>query len=99
VAFLVLARRFAAEGRWGWVAFSVGTASVLAVTFGLAGTAFRQADGLAPVGGLFQRIAVVTGWIWLTLLSIQRLRQLNRPRRQPPPPASPPPAGVLARVG
>jgi hypothetical membrane protein len=96
-AFLVLARRFAAEGRRGWAAYSLGTAVMFAVSFGLAGAGFEQAAGLVAVAGLWQRVAVVAGWAWLTLLAVRLLRRPAAP--PPPPPQPPPPAGVLARVG
>jgi len=35
--------------------------------------AFHQADGLAPLGGLFQRITITLGWAWLTLLALHLL--------------------------
>jgi hypothetical membrane protein len=86
LAFLVLARR------WGRV-YSIGTAVVFAVSFGLSGAAFQQTPGLVAVGGLCQRVAAVAGWAWLTLVALWLLR---RPDRQPP--APPPPAAVLARL-
>jgi hypothetical membrane protein len=93
-AFVVLARRFAANGRWVWATYSIGTFVVYAVTFGLSAAAFQQTAALVALGGLFQRMAVVAGWAWLTLLAGDLLRRPQRPADPPPPPAA-----VLARVG
>jgi hypothetical protein len=74
VAFLVLARRFAAERRTVWTVYSVATAVVFASSFGLAGAAMQQVPRLIAVGGLFQRVTAVAGWLWLTLVAGRLLR-------------------------
>jgi Protein of unknown function (DUF998) len=89
VAFFVMARRFAAERRPGWAVYSVGTAVVFAASFGLAGAAMQQAPGLIAVGGLFQRVAVVAGWLWLTLLAARLLRPVARESGLPSPAVAP----------
>ncbi|MGW0436276.1 DUF998 domain-containing protein [Micromonospora sp. NPDC003197] len=80
IAFVVLARRFGAEKRWRWVAYSVASAVVFVATFELSNLAFAQVASLVEYGGLFQRIAVVTGFAWLTLLGVQQRHQLDRAR-------------------
>ena len=73
IAFVVLARRFAAEQRWGWVTYSVTSVIVFLVAFELSNLAFAQVESLVDYGGLFQRIAIVTGCAWLTLLGVHLL--------------------------
>jgi hypothetical protein len=64
-----------------------------AVAFALSGMAFQHTHALVPYGGLFQRIAVVIGWLWLTALALRTLRH-----REPPRPLGPPLAPVPVRV-
>ncbi|MGH2352855.1 MAG: DUF998 domain-containing protein [Chloroflexota bacterium] len=72
-ACLVFARRFARWGRRGWAIYSVTTAVSFAVAFVLAGKAFSQDENLVGVGGLFQRIALIAGEGWLTLIAVHLL--------------------------
>ncbi|MFC7382410.1 DUF998 domain-containing protein [Sphaerisporangium rhizosphaerae] len=72
-AFLVFAVRFARQRAFGRAAYSVITFVVFVTAFMLANAAFGQTEGLVRYGGLFQRIAVVTGWLWLTLLAAHRI--------------------------
>jgi hypothetical protein len=44
---------------------------VFLVGFVLTSAALSQAPGLVAYGGLYQRITVVTGFSWLTLLAIR----------------------------
>jgi hypothetical protein len=78
-AFFVLTRRFAALGRRGWVVYSVLSGLVFLAAFFLAGAGFGQAQTLVEFGGLFQRVAVFTGWTWLTLLAVHLLRDRPTP--------------------
>jgi hypothetical membrane protein len=75
VAFLVFARRFGKRHQYRWMVYSVVTAVVFAVAFGLSGVGFRQVSGLVDDAGLSQRVAVVAGWAWLTLLAVHLLRR------------------------
>ena len=53
-------------------------------TMGLAGAGFGQSSRLVPVGGLFQRASIITGFAWLSVLSARALRAaaLNAPDGQ-----------------
>lgn len=51
-------------------------APLFVVAFALAGVGFDQAEGLVDVAGLFQRVTLVTGWAWLTLLAVHLIRSL-----------------------
>jgi Protein of unknown function (DUF998) len=73
-ACVVLARRFAARGQRGWALYSAASGAVLFISTVLASYGFPRAEGLGQFGGLFQRIAVVCGWGWLTVLAILLLR-------------------------
>jgi hypothetical protein len=35
---------------------------------------FSQVEGLVDLAGLFQRITLTIGWLWLTLLAVHFLR-------------------------
>jgi hypothetical protein len=78
-ACLVFARRFAARGQRGWALYSTVSGIVLFVLTVLAGYGFPRTEGLGEFGGLFQRIAVVCGWGWLTALAILLLRSGSPP--------------------
>jgi len=80
IAFVVLARRFGAAKRWGWVAYSVASLIVFVAALELSNLAFAQVASLVEYGGLFQRIAIVTGFGWLTLLGVHLMRQLDAAR-------------------
>jgi hypothetical protein len=41
----------------------------------LAGAGFSQAPRLAGLGGLFQRVSIVTGFAWLTAVFARTLRR------------------------
>ncbi|MFI6578629.1 DUF998 domain-containing protein [Nocardiopsis sp. NPDC050513] len=86
VAMGVMARAMARWGRPGWVAYSLVTAVVFVVCFVLASLGFAQAEGWAPLGGLFQRMCLVSGQLWLTLLGLYLLGARPFAGRPPTPP-------------
>ncbi|QYJ16022.1 hypothetical protein Rxycam_01852 [Rubrobacter xylanophilus DSM 9941] len=74
----VLARRFAADHRWrGWTWPSIITGVVVAVSFVvcsvLVALDFAGALPGAP-GGLFERVSLVSGGAWISLLALRLLR-------------------------
>lgn len=73
VACLVFARWFAVRRERGWAFYSAVSGVVLLISVVLASYAFPRTEGLGLFGGLFQRIAVVCGWGWLTALAIHLL--------------------------
>jgi hypothetical protein len=73
-ACFVFGRWFAARKRRGWATYSVVTGVVFLGTFILFSTGFRQAEGLVDLAGLFQRVALIVGFGWLTLLAVRFLR-------------------------
>jgi hypothetical protein len=63
------------ERHRGWAIYSIGSAVMMLVFFGLASAAFNQVPVLVSFGGL-QRAAVTTGFAWLTGLAIHTLRAM-----------------------
>ncbi|TCC20367.1 DUF998 domain-containing protein [Kribbella speibonae] len=58
---------------WFW--YSLASATVFLTCFVLASAGFNQTAGLVEVGGLFQRLAVTIGWVWLAALAVRLLRR------------------------
>ncbi|MEV0248522.1 DUF998 domain-containing protein [Nocardia sp. NPDC050712] len=60
---------FAGDRGWLWMGYSLLSGLVFGVAFMVAGSGFAQAPNLVDIGGLWQRIAIVAGWTWLTVLA------------------------------
>jgi hypothetical membrane protein len=61
---------FARRGKWVWTGYSVITAVAFLATFVLAGLGFEQQPGFAASAGLMQRLCVVIGFAWVSLLAL-----------------------------
>jgi len=72
-ACFVYARWFAARNERGWALYSAVSGAVFLISIVLASYGFPRTGGLGEVGGLFQRVSVVSGWVWLTALAIYLL--------------------------
>jgi hypothetical protein len=70
-AAFAYAWRFYRSGRPGWVAYSAATGASMLTTTGLFGAGFSQDPRLVNHAGLFQRAAIVSGFSWLTALSVR----------------------------
>jgi hypothetical protein len=57
--------------------YSAGTAVTMLATTVLAGGGFDQSPRLINLGGLFQRVSIITGFAWLTALSARTLRRTS----------------------
>ena len=57
--------------------YSAGTAVTMFTTMALAGAGFGQSPRMASLGGLFQRVSIITGFGWLTALSARALRRTH----------------------
>jgi len=79
-AAFVFARWFAARDERGWALYSAVSGAVFLISIVLASYGFPRTGGLGEVGGLFQRISVVCGWVWLTALAIYLLIERSRKR-------------------
>jgi Protein of unknown function (DUF998) len=77
-AAFAYARRFHQSGDPTWALYSAATAVSMLGTMGLAGAGFNQAPRLVNFAGLLQRVAIVTGFGWLTALSARALRCSQR---------------------
>lgn len=74
-ACFVFRRRFIAAGERGWATYSYATGIAMFVLFVFAAMGFNQLPGFVAVGGLFQRLCIITGWTWITLLAVHLIRQ------------------------
>jgi hypothetical protein len=79
-ACFVFAGRFARWGERGWAIGSVITGAAFVVGFVLASLGFGQVQSLVDFGGLFQRITIIIGWGWLSLLAVHLLRAPSKMR-------------------
>jgi hypothetical protein len=82
-------------GQRGFGLYSAGTAVTMLATMALAAAGFGQSPRLVNLGGLFQRASIITGFAWLTTLSVRALRRApatraaKLPASRPPHPHSP----------
>jgi len=74
----VYAAAFQRGDRRGWAMYSAGSSAAMVATFGLASAAFAQTPALVRFGGLLQRIAVGSGFGWLTAVAVDAMRRLPR---------------------
>ncbi|MEP7144545.1 MAG: DUF998 domain-containing protein [Ferruginibacter sp.] len=72
-ACFVFSKRFSKTGEQGWAIYSLITGIVMFATFILAGMGFKQVTGLVDFAGLIQRLCIITGWTWITLLALHSL--------------------------
>jgi hypothetical protein len=68
-------------GRRRFGLYSAGTAVTMLTAMILAGAGFSQAPRLVNLGGLFQRVAIITGFAWLTAASARTLRDVSSRKR------------------
>src|SRR5437660_2569551 len=81
IASFVMARRFAGDPAWkGWALYSTITGIVVLAFFVASLTvATLEERGVlanAPVG-LFQRVAIIAGWGWVSLVALRVLGQMR----------------------
>ena len=79
-AALTAGRRSWRGGQRGFGLYSAGTAVVMLAAVVLASAGFGQAPRLVNLGGLFQRVSIMTGFAWLTTVSARTLRRALCPR-------------------
>jgi hypothetical protein len=81
VACFAMARRFGGDIRWrGWTAYSILTGIVVLSGFVASNTTsvldMRGVWPNAPTG-LIQRVAIISGWVWVALLAGRLLRDMR----------------------
>ncbi|MGH3404831.1 MAG: DUF998 domain-containing protein, partial [Streptosporangiaceae bacterium] len=62
-------------GQRGFGLYSAGTVVVMLAAVILASAGFGQAPRLVDLGGLFQRVSIISGFAWLTAVSARALRR------------------------
>lgn len=85
VATVVFARRFTADRAVGgrrWAAYSLLTTTLVGLFFVAHLAAGVQVGGLGELAGLFQRVAIAVGWIWIGVVAA-RLRATLPVRGRP----------------
>jgi Protein of unknown function (DUF998) len=74
-AALICGSRSWRSGQRGFGLYSAGTAVVMPAAMAVAGAGFGQSPKLVGLGGLFQRVAIITGFAWLTAVFARALRR------------------------
>jgi hypothetical protein len=74
VAALITAPTAFRAGHGSWGAASAVVGLLVIAGFVLMVAAFSARNGLSPIGGLIQRLTIVVGWGWLTVLSLRATR-------------------------
>jgi hypothetical protein len=74
IACFIFARLFTSLGKRRWAIYSMVTGISFVVMFIVTSAAFAQVEVLVDYAGLFQRITLTIGWVWLTLLAIYMLK-------------------------
>jgi hypothetical protein len=59
---------------WRWAVYSVLSGATFLGAFFVAGLGFGQIEPYVDVAGLWQRVCVLIGWTWLTMLALRLLR-------------------------
>lgn len=79
-ACLVLAQIFAAKGERNWAIYSRSSAVAFTIVYMIAMAGFLQVEGLKNLAGLYQRISLMIGLTWMTLLPIYLLKPTSETR-------------------
>lgn len=74
LACFAMARLFEDQGERNWAIYSKITAVAFIIVYFLAMAGFLQVPGLVNYAGLLQRISVIIGFSWMTLLPIYLLK-------------------------
>ncbi|MCX5205259.1 DUF998 domain-containing protein [Streptomyces sp. NBC_00237] len=64
---------YAPHGSAGWTAYSIASGVLFAGAMGWSSAAFSGSPRMAGFGGLLQRVALVVGCGWLTVLALRTL--------------------------
>lgn len=87
-ACFVFARRFAARPRGRrFAAYSCASGVAIPAFFVSAAVAWSS-NSAVSFGGVFQRLSIATGWIWVALLALKLIRDMESAKRGPLAPVS-----------
>ncbi|WP_218839237.1 DUF998 domain-containing protein [Evansella halocellulosilytica] len=75
IACFVIARRFTKSARRSWSIYSTLTGFVMIVLFFIFGTLWESDS---PFSGLIQRIMLIVGFLWTTLVAIYLIKRLKK---------------------
>lgn len=81
IACFVFCRRFATSGELRWALYSLLSGLGMLAFFVLAAVGFDQNPGLVSVAGVFQRLSISLGLIWVALLALRLMRTTPPIRR------------------
>lgn len=73
-ACLVFRKYFLTLSQLGWARYSAFTAIGVLVTFFLAGMGFKQISFLVNFAGLFQRLSIIIGCLWIGVFALYLLK-------------------------
>jgi hypothetical protein len=73
IAFFVFAHLAIGAGQWGWALYSILSGLAFGPGFVLAGMGFSGSPQFARSGGLWQRLTIAIGWIWIALVAAHLL--------------------------
>jgi hypothetical protein len=79
IAALVSAVGAARRRDFRWASYSSFSGLAMVASFVAFGAALGRESSLAGKGGVFQRISIVSGFGWVTVLSFRALSSLHRP--------------------
>ena len=74
IACFVFSRRFATQRNNRWSIYSALTGMGILAAFVLAAIGFNQTPGFVEIAGVYQRLSIIIGWTWITLLALHLLR-------------------------
>lgn len=78
-ACFVFRNRFIKAGQAGWARYSFLTGIAMIIAFILAGIGFERLLPIADFAGLLQRISIITGWTWMTLIALLLMKHASLP--------------------
>jgi hypothetical membrane protein len=70
ITCLVFCVGFIRRRKYGWAVYSAFSAVAMFVFFVLAGMGLSQVPGYSDFAGVFQRLSIISGLSWITLLTI-----------------------------
>jgi hypothetical membrane protein len=74
-ACFVFRKRFIRAGEQGWAIYSATTGILMILTFILSAIGFKQLLGLVSIAGVFQRLCIILGGVWIALLALHLSRK------------------------